>query len=42
LALQVLLDEFQLCMSLTGCRSVNEINRSHLAILKPDGVLAKL
>ncbi|OQV06879.1 hypothetical protein CLAIMM_11393 [Cladophialophora immunda] len=42
LALRLLMNEFKLTMSLAGCKSVSEINRGHLALLRPDGVLAKL
>ncbi|KAL0264087.1 hypothetical protein SLS55_000031 [Diplodia seriata] len=42
LAIKILMREFKATMALTGCKSVDEICRSHLSILKPDGVLAKL
>ncbi|KAH0040013.1 FMN-dependent dehydrogenase, partial [Aureobasidium melanogenum] len=42
LVLQIMLDEFKLCMGLTGCKTVAEINRSHLAVLDSNGLLAKL
>ncbi|KAL1639387.1 hypothetical protein SLS58_007968 [Diplodia intermedia] len=42
LAIKILMREFKATMALTGCKSVDEICRSHLSVLKPDGVLAKL
>ncbi|KAF4126442.1 (S)-2-hydroxy-acid oxidase [Geosmithia morbida] len=42
LALDILYDEFITCMALAGCRSVADITKGHLALLQPDGVLAKL
>ncbi|KAI7233806.1 FMN-dependent dehydrogenase [Hortaea werneckii] len=42
LAIDILKDEFWLCMGLAGCKNVREINAGHLAILKRDGMLAKL
>ncbi|KAH9828079.1 FMN-dependent dehydrogenase [Teratosphaeria destructans] len=42
LALQILMAEFRMCMGLAGCRTVQEINKSHLAVLEPSGILAKL
>ncbi|CAO1622152.1 unnamed protein product [Parajaminaea phylloscopi] len=37
LALDILYDEFILCMALMGCRDVKEIKRSHLALMGHDG-----
>lgn len=37
LALDILYDEFLLCMALMGCRNVKEIKRSHLALMGSDG-----
>ncbi|KAF2722720.1 FMN-dependent dehydrogenase [Polychaeton citri CBS 116435] len=42
LAVKLLLEEFELCMGLAGCRNVREISRAHLSILLPDGLLSKL
>ncbi|CAO1637654.1 unnamed protein product [Jaminaea pallidilutea] len=37
LGLDILYDEFLLCMALMGCRNVGEIKRSHLALMGADG-----
>ncbi|KAL1624419.1 hypothetical protein SLS56_007823 [Neofusicoccum ribis] len=42
LAVKILMAEFRIAMALAGCKSVKEINRSHLSLLGLDGVLAKL
>ncbi|KAF7596368.1 hypothetical protein BBP40_002112 [Aspergillus hancockii] len=42
LAIKILLSEFRITMALAGCRSVKDIRKSHLSILKSDGVLSKL
>jgi (S)-2-hydroxy-acid oxidase len=42
LALNILLDEFKLCMALAGCKSVDEIGKQHLAIMGMDGRLSRL
>ncbi|OGM42082.1 (S)-2-hydroxy-acid oxidase [Aspergillus bombycis] len=42
LAIKILLQEFRITMALAGCRSVKEIRKSHLSVLKSDGVLSKL
>ncbi|OJJ46810.1 hypothetical protein ASPZODRAFT_66565 [Penicilliopsis zonata CBS 506.65] len=42
LAVQLLHEEFKLAMALAGCRTVKDINKSHLSILQNDGVLSKL
>ncbi|KAL4895339.1 FMN-dependent dehydrogenase [Aspergillus ambiguus] len=42
LALDLLYDEFKLCMALSGCRSASEINKDCISLLQPDGRLAKL
>ncbi|KAI4861143.1 FMN-dependent dehydrogenase [Hypoxylon rubiginosum] len=42
LAINLLLNEFKLVMGLAGCRTVSEINRSHLSVLEPNGLLSKL
>ncbi|OJJ99657.1 hypothetical protein ASPACDRAFT_52330 [Aspergillus aculeatus ATCC 16872] len=42
LAIQILRNELMITMALAGCRSIKEIQRRHLSILKPDGVLSKL
>ncbi|KAB8228190.1 alpha-hydroxy acid oxidase [Aspergillus alliaceus] len=42
LAIKILLQEFRITMALAGCRSIKEIRKSHLSILKSDGVLSKL
>jgi (S)-2-hydroxy-acid oxidase len=40
--LEILRDEFMRCMSLCGCKTVQDINRSCLARINADGILAKL
>lgn len=42
LALKILLSEFQVTMALAGCRTIDEINDRHLAVLRNDGLLCKL
>ncbi|KAK4862976.1 hypothetical protein LT330_010687 [Penicillium expansum] len=42
LAVDILQQELKLTMALAGCRSLGEINRSHLTFLQADGLLAKL
>ncbi|KAF8862386.1 FMN-dependent dehydrogenase [Acephala macrosclerotiorum] len=42
LAIKLLMNEFKTTMALAGCKSVKEISRAHLSLLRPDGVLAKL
>ncbi|THY05243.1 FMN-dependent dehydrogenase [Aureobasidium pullulans] len=42
LAVKILMAELRMTMALAGCRTVKEINRGHLAVLKGDGVLCKL
>ncbi|KAB8069253.1 FMN-dependent dehydrogenase [Aspergillus leporis] len=42
LAIKILLQEFRITMALAGCKSVKDIRKSHLSILKLDGVLSKL
>ncbi|KAI6080839.1 FMN-dependent dehydrogenase [Hypoxylon rubiginosum] len=42
LAINLLLNEFKLVMGLAGCRTVSEINRGHLSVLEPNGLLSKL
>ncbi|KAI4844978.1 FMN-dependent dehydrogenase [Aureobasidium sp. EXF-8845] len=42
LAVEILMAELRMTMALAGCRTVKEINRGHLAVLKGDGVLCKL
>lgn len=42
LALKLLYEEFKLCMSLAGSKSVKEISRDHLIRVKTDGTLARL
>ncbi|PMD56828.1 FMN-dependent dehydrogenase [Hyaloscypha bicolor E] len=42
LAIKLLMDEFQTTMALAGCKTVKDISRTHLSILMPDGILAKL
>lgn len=37
LGLDILYDEFLLCMALMGCRNVQEIKRTHLALMGADG-----
>lgn len=40
--IDLLREEFRRCMALCGCKSVSDINRSCLARLNADGVLATL
>ena len=40
--LDILQEEFMRCMSLCGCRTVKDIDRSCLARINADGILAKL
>lgn len=42
LALRMLQDEFRKTMQLMGCRTVKDINRSHLAILNSSGFVQRL
>ncbi|CZR59698.1 related to glycolate oxidase [Phialocephala subalpina] len=42
LAIKLLKNEFKTTMALAGCKTVKEISKAHLSILRPDGVLAKL
>ncbi|EOD45740.1 putative fmn-dependent dehydrogenase family protein [Neofusicoccum parvum UCRNP2] len=42
LGIKILLNEFRITMALAGCRSVNEINKSHLSVLSSSGILSKL
>ncbi|KAL3462648.1 hypothetical protein BJX64DRAFT_276989 [Aspergillus heterothallicus] len=42
LALRILTMELKTTIALAGCRSVAEIQKSYLSILRPDGELAKL
>ncbi|KAJ8132307.1 hypothetical protein O1611_g1311 [Lasiodiplodia mahajangana] len=42
LAVNLLYDEFKSTMALAGCRSVTEIRKEYLSVLKPSGILAKL
>ncbi|KAM5349041.1 hypothetical protein ACJ41O_008864 [Fusarium nematophilum] len=42
LALKILMYEFKLAMALSGCRTVRDISRSHLAYLNSEGILARL
>ncbi|PYH67432.1 alpha-hydroxy acid oxidase [Aspergillus vadensis CBS 113365] len=42
LAIRILRQELMITMALAGCRSVSEIQRRHLCVLQPDGVLSKL
>ncbi|KAJ5573333.1 hypothetical protein N7450_010317 [Penicillium hetheringtonii] len=42
LAIKILLREFETTMILCGCKSVKEISKAHLSILKPDGLLCRL
>jgi (S)-2-hydroxy-acid oxidase len=40
--LDILQEDFRRCMALCGCKTVSDINRSCLARINADGVLAKL
>ncbi|KAK0664319.1 Peroxisomal (S)-2-hydroxy-acid oxidase GLO4 [Lasiodiplodia hormozganensis] len=42
LGIKILMNEFKITMALAGCRSVNEINKSHLSVLTSSGILCKL
>ncbi|KAL4909134.1 hypothetical protein BDW74DRAFT_187464 [Aspergillus multicolor] len=42
LALNLLYDEFRICMALAGCKNVSEIQKEHVSLLQPDGRLLKL
>ncbi|KAF2660230.1 FMN-dependent dehydrogenase family protein [Lophiostoma macrostomum CBS 122681] len=42
LAIKLLYEEFRSTMMLTGCKTVRDIRRDHLAVLGTNGVLAKL
>ncbi|KAE8415488.1 FMN-dependent dehydrogenase [Aspergillus pseudocaelatus] len=42
LAVDILQHELRITMALAGCRSISDINRNHLSILRSDGILAKL
>ncbi|PYI00913.1 FMN-dependent dehydrogenase family protein [Aspergillus sclerotiicarbonarius CBS 121057] len=42
LAVKLLEEEFKLAMCLAGCKTVRDINKSHLSILETNGVLSKL
>ncbi|GKZ85136.1 hypothetical protein AnigIFM56816_010902 [Aspergillus niger] len=42
LAIRILRQELMITMALAGCRSISEIQRRHLSVLQPDGVLSKL
>ncbi|PYH73245.1 alpha-hydroxy acid oxidase [Aspergillus vadensis CBS 113365] len=42
LAVKLLQEEFKLAMCLAGCKTVRDINKSHLSILETNGVLSKL
>ncbi|KAH6999170.1 FMN-dependent dehydrogenase [Ilyonectria sp. MPI-CAGE-AT-0026] len=42
LALDLLLDEFKLCMGLAGCAKVADITAAHLSILQSNGLLGKV
>ncbi|KAJ5087339.1 Aldolase-type TIM barrel [Penicillium angulare] len=42
LALNLLYDEFKICMGLAGCKNVSEIQKEHISLLQPDGRLLKL
>jgi len=42
LALKILYEDFKRCMQLMGCRNVQDISRSHLAIMNPRGFLERL
>ncbi|KAI6714144.1 (S)-2-hydroxy-acid oxidase [Diplocarpon mali] len=41
-AVEILHDEFRRCMMLTGCKTVAEISKASLGIMKTDGPLARL
>ncbi|RAK88256.1 FMN-dependent dehydrogenase family protein [Aspergillus costaricaensis CBS 115574] len=42
LAVKLLQEEFKLAMCLAGCKTVKDINKSHLSVLETNGVLSKL
>ncbi|PLB42156.1 alpha-hydroxy acid oxidase [Aspergillus candidus] len=42
LAIEILRQELKITMALAGCRTISEIQRSYLSILRPDGKLCKL
>jgi len=42
LAVQILRDELLTTMALCGCAKISDIKRSHLARLRPDGIMARL
>ncbi|OJJ79194.1 alpha-hydroxy acid oxidase [Aspergillus glaucus CBS 516.65] len=42
IALKILLEEFRHTMKFMGCRTIQDINPSHLSLLQMDGRLAKL
>ncbi|RAH52451.1 FMN-dependent dehydrogenase family protein [Aspergillus piperis CBS 112811] len=42
LAVKLLQEEFKLAMCLAGCKTIKDINKSHLSILETNGVLSKL
>ncbi|VUC26969.1 unnamed protein product [Clonostachys rosea] len=42
LAIKILMFEFKLAMALAGCRTIKDINSSHVAFLNSSGILSKL
>ncbi|KAI9034770.1 alpha-hydroxy acid oxidase [Aspergillus affinis] len=42
LAIRILRQELKITMALAGCRSISEIRKSYLSVLRPDGILSKL
>lgn len=42
LAVKILLEEFKCTMALSGCRTIKDIQRTHLSVLMQNGLLAKL
>ncbi|BCR84616.1 alpha-hydroxy acid oxidase [Aspergillus chevalieri] len=42
LAIKILHQELKITMALAGCRKISDIHKSHLSIIKSDGVLARL
>lgn len=42
LMLDTFYNEFKRCMQLTGCKSVKDITKACLGVVRPDGPLARL
>ncbi|OJJ32855.1 hypothetical protein ASPWEDRAFT_42889 [Aspergillus wentii DTO 134E9] len=42
LAVKILLDEFRRTMMFMGCRTIEDIQKTHLSVLRSDGLLCKL